>query len=111
MSGVNTTLWVIAHELPQEIGDFMVLKMWGFKVKTLLFWNFVVANSVVLGVFVSDMITNITKVQEVQKTMIAITAGSFCSLSLYLIMPQVLDSIDWYIWDCVGYEKVKNNDA
>jgi zinc and cadmium transporter len=47
--GVVTTLIIALHEIPQEIGDFGVLVYAGFKKKTALIVNYLVALSVVLG--------------------------------------------------------------
>jgi zinc and cadmium transporter len=47
--GVVTSIAIIAHEIPQEIGDFLVLLNSGFSKRRALFWNFVSGMSAVLG--------------------------------------------------------------
>jgi zinc and cadmium transporter len=47
--GVVTSLAIIAHEIPQEIGDFLVLLHSGFGRTKALFWNAVSGLSAVLG--------------------------------------------------------------
>ena len=47
--GVVTALAIIAHEIPQEIGDFLVLLHSGFGRGKALFWNGVSGMSSVLG--------------------------------------------------------------
>ncbi len=47
--GVLTSLAIIAHEIPQEIGDFLVLLHSGFGRGKALFWNGVSGMSSVLG--------------------------------------------------------------
>jgi zinc and cadmium transporter len=47
--GVVTSLAIIAHEIPQEIGDFVVLLHSGFSKRRALFWNFVSGMSAMLG--------------------------------------------------------------
>ena len=47
--GVVTSLAIIAHEIPQEIGDFVVLLHSGFSKRRALFWNFVSGMAAVLG--------------------------------------------------------------
>ena len=47
--GLATTLAIAAHEIPQEIGDFGVLVHAGFKYKSALLVNYLVALTVVLG--------------------------------------------------------------
>jgi zinc and cadmium transporter len=47
--GIATTLAVILHEIPQEIGDFGVLLYAGYEKGTALFYNFISAFAAVLG--------------------------------------------------------------
>lgn len=47
--GVVTSLAIIAHEIPQEIGDFVVLLHSGFSKARALFWNFVSGLTSLLG--------------------------------------------------------------
>ena len=47
--GVVTSLAIIAHEIPQEIGDFLVLLHSGFGRRQALFWNAVSGLSAVVG--------------------------------------------------------------
>lgn len=96
-AGLSSTIAVVAHEIPQEIGDCAVLKMAGFGNSRLLFWNFIVSLTIVLGVATIDVIgetaTTSGSAEQLKKICIAVTAGSFLSLSLYLMMPQVMQAI------------------
>jgi zinc and cadmium transporter len=47
--GVVTSLAIIAHEIPQEIGDFVVLLHSGFSKRRALFWNLVSGMSAMVG--------------------------------------------------------------
>ena len=47
--GVVTALAIIAHEIPQEIGDFLVLLHSGFGRRKALFWNAISGLSAVVG--------------------------------------------------------------
>lgn len=47
--GVVTSIAIIAHEIPQEIGDFMVLLHSGFGRNKALFWNAVSGLAAVVG--------------------------------------------------------------
>lgn len=47
--GVITTLIIVIHEIPQEIGDFGVLLYGGFTKSKALFYNFLSAVTAVLG--------------------------------------------------------------
>jgi len=50
--GIATTIAVILHEIPQEIGDFGVLIHGGFSVKKAFFLNFLTALTAVIGTVV-----------------------------------------------------------
>jgi zinc and cadmium transporter len=47
--GISTTLAVILHEIPQEIGDFSILLYGGIEKKRALFFNFVSAVTALFG--------------------------------------------------------------
>jgi zinc and cadmium transporter len=47
--GITTSLAVLFHEIPQEIGDFGVLIHGGFKKTKALFFNFLTATTAILG--------------------------------------------------------------
>jgi zinc and cadmium transporter len=51
--GVVTSLAIVAHEIPQEIGDFMVLLNSGFGKPKALFWNVVSGMAAVLGALIA----------------------------------------------------------
>ena len=51
--GVATTLAVVFHEIPQEIGDFGVLIYGGFSKSKALMFNFLSAITAILGAFVA----------------------------------------------------------
>jgi len=50
--GIATTLAVIFHEIPQEIGDFGVLVYGGFSRSKALFYNFLSAITAIIGALV-----------------------------------------------------------
>jgi zinc and cadmium transporter len=47
--GIVTAIAIIAHELPQELGDFLVLMHSGFTKRQALFWNMVSSLATLLG--------------------------------------------------------------
>lgn len=107
-AGINTTIAVVVHEIPQELGDFMVLKLAGFPVLQLLFMNFLVSLTTIGGVWLSFYIGS-TATKSVQKKMIAFTAGTFLSLALNMMLPQVRESIESHHSD--GNDSDKNSTA
>eukprot|EP00415_Alexandrium_ostenfeldii_P001050 UN1050 len=70
----------------------MVLRTAGFPVPRLLFWNFVASLTCVLGVAVAQYIGEEASAL-LQKHLMAFTAGSFLTLSLSMIYPQVVASM------------------
>jgi zinc and cadmium transporter len=85
--GIGTTIAVIFHEIPQELGDFGSLIYAGFsKVKALMF-NFLSALSAVVGaVVVLIMGSNFS---EYISLMIPITAGGFIYIAMADLMPEL----------------------
>ncbi len=51
--GIATTIAVIFHEIPQEIGDFGVLVRGGFSAKKALFFNFLSAITSIIGAVIA----------------------------------------------------------
>lgn len=91
-AGLSASLAVAVHELPQELGDFVVLRTAGFSTKRLLFWNFLASLTCVGGVGVAHYLGQEAS-QQLQQTLMAFTAGSFLTLALNMIFPQVSESI------------------
>merc|ERR1712194_95743 len=94
-AGISAAIAVAVHELPQELGDFMVLRSAGFPVGSLLFWNFIVSLTCVAGVALVHVL-GASATEFVQRYLTAFTAGTFLSLSLNMIFPQVSESIRKY---------------
>jgi len=51
--GVLTSIAIIAHELPQELGDFLVLIHSGFSKRRALFWNLMSSLATLVGAVLS----------------------------------------------------------
>lgn len=84
--GVATTLAVIAHEIPQEISDFGVLVYGGFSRTRALAFNFLIALTAVLGVFVGFFLLSI---QDISQFLLSFTAGSFIYISASDLIPEL----------------------
>jgi len=54
--GITTTLAVILHEIPQEIGDFAILIHHGVSIKKSIIYNFLSALVSLLGVIFVSLI-------------------------------------------------------
>lgn len=85
--GVATTLAVILHEIPQEIGDFGVLLHSGYTKKRALFLNFISAFLAVLGAIVALIIYEAAK--EIIAWIIPISAGGFIYIAGSDLVPEL----------------------
>jgi len=92
LPGLNASLAVAAHELPQELGDFVVLRAAGFSVPRLLMWNFLASLTCVGGVALAQLLGQDASA-AVQRHLMAFTAGTFLTLALSMIYPQVLENL------------------
>lgn len=90
--GLATTLAVILHEIPQEIGDFGILLHGGYTKKRALFLNFITALAAVAGAIIallaSQYITNLTQF------LIPFAAGGFIYIAGSDLMPEMHKETD-----------------
>jgi zinc and cadmium transporter len=85
--GFTTTIAIILHEVPQEIGDFGILLHAGFsKAKALLF-NFLSALTAVLGVVIAILIG--TKIGGFTEFLVPFTAGGFIYIAGSDLIPEL----------------------
>lgn len=85
--GIATTIAVIFHEIPQEIGNFAVLVHGGWKINKALFMNFLSALSAVLGALV--IMVFLRNTAEVPMWLIALAASSFIYIAMSDILPEL----------------------
>ncbi|MFM2357827.1 MAG: hypothetical protein RJA61_564 [Candidatus Parcubacteria bacterium] len=85
--GIATTLAVLLHELPQEIGDFGILLHSGLsRVKALLF-NFISALCAFLGIFVAYALQN--SLVDFSTLCLAFAAGGFIYIAGSDLVPEL----------------------
>jgi len=84
--GVATTLAVIFHEIPQEIGDFGVLIYGGFTKRRALAYNFVSALTAVAGAFITY---HLAYIQGIEHFLIPFAAGGFIYIAATDLMPEL----------------------
>ncbi|UCD73204.1 MAG: ZIP family metal transporter [Candidatus Bathyarchaeota archaeon] len=82
--GISTTVAVVFHELPQEIGDFGVLVYGGFSRGRALMFNFLSALTAILGVIVSNYL-----LKDLTGFLIAFTAGGFVYIAASELIPEI----------------------
>jgi len=85
--GLATTVAVIFHEFPQEMGDYGILVYAGFKRSRALLLNFVVALIVVLGGI--SAVFFIEAVEALSGLLIALSAGGFIYLAASELIPEL----------------------
>lgn len=90
--GLATTLAVILHEIPQEIGDFGVLVHGGLKVRQALLLNFASALMAILGALIS--LTVGPYVKDYAIFLAPITAGGFIYMAGSDLIPTLHDQSD-----------------
>lgn len=86
-AGIATTLAVVFHEIPQEIGDFGVLLHGGFKIKNALILNFLTALSAVLGA-IFGLILN-TQVENFTLYLVPFASGNFIYIAGSDLIPEL----------------------
>lgn len=90
--GITTTIAVILHEIPQEIGQFGLLIHYGFsKFKALLF-NFYSALSAILGAFTALILGS--KIDGFTPFIISIAAGGFIYIAGSDLVPEIHKTSD-----------------
>ncbi|MBI3032640.1 ZIP family metal transporter [Candidatus Woesearchaeota archaeon] len=85
--GIATTLAVILHEIPQEMGDFGVLLHGGFTRKKALLFNFITALTAVAGGIVALIIQNY--VQNLTQFLIPFAVGGFVYIAGADLIPEL----------------------
>jgi len=85
--GVATTLAVVFHEIPQEIGDFGVLIYGGFPKSKALFFNFLTALTAILGAILALSFGFLVKGSV--PILIPFAAGNFIYIAGSDLIPEI----------------------
>lgn len=85
--GIATTLAVIFHEIPQEIGDFGVLLHGGFTKKKAILFNFFTAGTAIIGGIVGYFLTN--AILNFTTLLLPIAAGHFIYIAGTDLLPEL----------------------
>ncbi|KAL9678209.1 hypothetical protein QQ045_016048 [Rhodiola kirilowii] len=89
VGGWSRTLFLLAHELPQEIGDFGILVRSGFSVSKALFFNFLSALVALLGTALALLLGQ----DPGQSSLIeAFTAGGFIYIAVAGVLAEMNSS-------------------
>jgi zinc and cadmium transporter len=85
--GIATTIAVIFHEIPQEMGDFGVLVYGGFTKRKALFYNFLTALTAVAGAIVALSLGSM--VHGVVPFLLPFAAGNFIYIAGSDLIPEL----------------------
>lgn len=85
--GIATTVAVLLHEIPQEIGDFGLMLHSGFSVKKALFWNFISGIFAFIGLFLTFLIGE--RIENFIPIAISIASGGFIYIAGVDLIPEL----------------------
>ena len=85
--GIVTTLAVVFHEIPSEIGDFGVLLYSGMKVRKALWFNFLSALTAVLGAVVTLILAR--QIAGIEMFLLALAGGGFIYIAGSDLIPEL----------------------
>ena len=84
--GTATTLAVIFHEIPQEIGDFGVLIYGGIGKRKAIAYNFVSALTAIVGALITY---HLAYIQGIEQFLVPFAAGGFIYIAATDLMPEL----------------------
>lgn len=85
--GIVTTIATVAHEVPQEIGDFAILLHEGLSKKRVLLINISSALLSVLGAVIAILIGE--RIEGIIPYALSLTAGFFLYIALTNLLPEI----------------------
>ncbi len=85
--GLATTMAVILHEIPQEIGDFGILVHAGFSRRRALFFNFLSASVSIIGALIALLLG--FRGSTFSRFMAPLTAGGFIYIAGSDLLPEL----------------------
>jgi zinc and cadmium transporter len=91
--GITTTFAIVAHEIPQEIGDFGVLIYGGFKKKKAIVLNFIVAATAIIGGIIGFIISR--AIDETTIFLLPFAAGGFIYIAATDLIPEIKKELDY----------------
>ena len=85
--GITTTLAIVLHEIPQEIGDFSILIHGGLSVRKALSFNLLASMMAVIGAVVTLLIGG--RFENFASFLLPVTAGGF----IYIAGPDLIPEL------------------
>jgi len=85
--GISTTIAVIFHEIPQELGDFSVLVYGGFQKRKALMFNFLTALTAIVGAVIALVVGS--TIEGFVPLLIPFAAGNFIYIAGSDLIPEL----------------------
>lgn len=85
--GIATSLAVVAHEVPQEIGDFAVLLHGGMGKRKAFTYNFLSAVATIPGALIAYGLSHF--VERITPIILALAASSFLYIAIADLIPEI----------------------
>ncbi len=85
--GIATTIAVLFHEIPQEIGDFGILLHSGYTKAKALFYNFIISLTAFIGAILVILVGPL--IENFSTFIIPITAGGFLYIASSDLIPEL----------------------
>ena len=88
-SGLTTTLGILLHELPQEVGDFCLLRHAGLSNARALMYNFLSSLTALVGVVIVFSLEESHDIEKVTNYFMPFAAGLFIYLALAPLLTEL----------------------
>ncbi len=85
--GIITTIAVLAHEIPQEIGDYAILIYAGFSKGKALLYNFICSLTAVAGGLLGYLLSG--KISNLPELLVPFVAGGFIYIAASDLIPEL----------------------
>jgi zinc and cadmium transporter len=91
--GLVTTLAIILHEIPQEIGDFGVLLYGGFETRRAIMYNLLTGVTAIIGAFLALILGS--RLTVLSDSLIPFAFGNFIYIAGSDLVPELRDEKDF----------------
>ncbi|HCM67685.1 MAG: hypothetical protein A2898_02410 [Candidatus Kerfeldbacteria bacterium RIFCSPLOWO2_01_FULL_48_11] len=89
--GITTTIAVLLHEIPQEIGDFSIMIHAGMKKRHAIFFNYLSASLAFLGAVI--VLTIGGQLEILKQLLVPFTIGGFLYIAAADLLPELKEEV------------------
>lgn len=90
--GIATTMAVIFHEIPHELGNFFVLLYAGFSKRSALLFNFITGIFAILGTMIALLVG--ARIENFAVVMLPLAAGGFIYIAGSDLVPELNKEVE-----------------